>query len=85
MLLFRAACFHILGQWVHVPVGWPHIVLNLQPCLKVAYEVLRPGDVVRAVQMQQHLRRCFLNNTADYMEVAAEVVKELLRWADYLC
>jgi hypothetical protein len=69
------------GEGVNVKVGWMHAVCNLLPCVKIAFEVLRPEDAVGAVQMQRYLR-CMCNDLPDdYMCIMQVVVDELLDWS----
>jgi hypothetical protein len=58
-----------------------HFVTNLQPCLTIAFEVLRPRDAAGVLQMQRYLRCVCPNLPADYMRTVQHVVKELLEWA----
>jgi hypothetical protein len=61
-----------------------HFVTNLQPCIKIAFEVLRPQDAAGVLQMQRHLRCACSELGSDYMCTAQHVVQELLAWAKAL-
>ena len=69
------------GEGVDVKVGWMHAVCNLQPCVKIAFDVLRPGDAIGAVQMQRYLRCMCHDPPDDYMCIIQNVVDELLDWS----
>ena len=66
------------GVGVSVPVGWLHWVVNVRPCIKVAWELARPQHIAGAVQMHRHVRCKMAGLPLDYMALAATAVKELL-------
>jgi hypothetical protein len=61
--------------------GWMHFMTNLQPCIKIAFEVLRPQDAAGVLQMQRYLRCACPKLGDDYMRTGQHVVAELLVWA----
>jgi hypothetical protein len=72
------------GQGVSVPVGWMHWVFNMAPCLKIAWEVVRPQHMALAVQMQQRLR-CKAHGLAnDYLGLVPHAVRELTCWSHFM-
>lgn len=73
------------GDMVTVPCGWPHQVVNMQSCVKIACDISRPdnlhcclaswklvssGIMATGVNMQR--------NTPDYVCAAAAVVKAIV-------
>jgi hypothetical protein len=62
-------------------VGWMHFVTSLRPCVKIAFEVLRPQDAAGVLQMQRYLRCACPKLGDDYMRSVQHVVGELLEWA----
>jgi hypothetical protein len=65
-------------------VGWEHWVTNLQPCVKLAFEILRPSDAAGVLQMQRHLLCLCPSLGDDYMQPVQHVVEELLGWSHVL-
>jgi hypothetical protein len=72
------------GRIIEVIVGCYHIVRNLGPCRKLAYEVLRPQDAAGSIHIQQRVRRCHEDLPKDYMAVLHSCIMELLYWAGLL-
>lgn len=40
---------------MHVEAGWAHQVVNLQPCLKVAFDYLKPEDTPLYAMIHRHV------------------------------
>jgi len=72
------------GEGVSVAVGWMHWVSNLLPCIKVAWELVRPEQMAMAVQMQRALRCRAQLLPSDYLAIAAGAVNELLLWRRFV-
>jgi hypothetical protein len=69
------------GEVMRVPVGWMHWVVNLLPCIKCAWEVVRPQDIAAALQTQLFVRCRAPRPPGDYLKIITAVVHELLAWA----
>uniref|UniRef100_A0A383WM06 JmjC domain-containing protein n=1 Tax=Tetradesmus obliquus TaxID=3088 RepID=A0A383WM06_TETOB len=72
------------GEGVSVKAGWMHWVANLQPCIKIAFEVLRPQDAAGVLQMQRYMRCVCPKHGDDCMRSVQHVAAELLEWAKVL-
>ncbi len=66
------------GEMVHVPAGWVHQVINMRPCIKMAWDVYQPKHLLNYVLSQQYVASQITStsNTADYMSVMC-VIKNL--------
>lgn len=64
---------------VNIRPGWMHFVVNLRPCLKVAFERLSVEDVVGIAHMSR-LRSRFVGLPADYEHTVSSLVSELSTW-----
>lgn len=72
------------GEGVCVPVGWMHWVHNSRPCIKCAWEVVRPQALAGCVLMHRRLR-CRAHGLAnDYLGLVPGAVRELLAWRHFL-
>jgi hypothetical protein len=72
------------GQGVSVPVGWMHWVVNLRPCIKVAWEVVRPQHMAGAGLMQRLLRSRALGLAPDYLALVPTAARQLRRCRQFL-
>jgi hypothetical protein len=61
-----------------------HWVFNLLPCIKVAWEVVRPQHMAGAGLMQRHLRSRALGLASDYLALVPTAAKEIIRWLQFL-
>ncbi len=61
------------GQRVYVPAGWVHCVYNMRPCVKIAWDKLEAGNLVRYVGTQQYIVSLYsrATNPDDYIAVGA--------------
>lgn len=72
------------GEGVWVPVGWMHWVHNSRPCIKCAWEVVRPQALAGCVLMHRRLR-CRAHGLAnDYLGLVQGAVRELAAWRHFL-
>jgi hypothetical protein len=78
------------GEGVHVPSGWAHMVWNVQPCVKYAWDLYVPEhfpayvkawDVASALFLAEHER----NRASDYMRVPSVIVQYMVAHADSVC
>ena len=58
------------GAMVHVPAGWPHQVLNLKPCVKLAWDCYDPVNMARYAQSWLYIRGKYMPRSDDYMGAA---------------
>lgn len=62
-----------------------HLVINVQPCIKIAFKVLRVEEAAGAPHSHSRLR-CGCNGLPqDYMCIIQHVVDELLAWVPFMC
>ena len=63
------------GEMVQVPAGWMHLVMNLRPCAKMAWEIYKPEHFLNYVLSWQHVANQFTSsgNSQDYMSVMGVV------------
>ena len=59
------------GEMVHVPAGWVHQVINMRPCIKMAWDVYQPKHLLNYVLSQQYVASQITStsNSADDMSV----------------
>ncbi|KAF8071177.1 Pclo [Scenedesmus sp. PABB004] len=69
------------GEAVNVEPGWLHFVWNEAPCLKVAFELLRPRQAAAVAHMQARLRGKMVTKQPDYVRAGCLVVEQLCAWA----
>ena len=67
------------GEVVHVPSGYMHMVLNLQPCIKMAWEHWRGGNLFDYILSWKFISSQFTtaSNSLDYTN-AVGVIRNLL-------
>ena len=63
------------GDMVQVAAGWMHLVMNLRPCAKMAWEIYKPEHFLNYVLSWQHVANQFTrnSNSQDYMSVMGVV------------
>lgn len=71
------------GTGVRVVEGYAHWVYNLQPCFKIAMEVLTADAAPRCVDMERHIRSNFSHGQENYMDVVGSVVERLVQWGKW--
>ena len=65
------------GDMVHVPAGWPHQLLNLKPCVKLAWDYYDPVSMARYARSWLYIRGKYMPRSDDYMG-AAVVLKNAI-------
>ncbi|DBB04538.1 TPA: hypothetical protein ACH3X1_012620 [Trebouxia sp. C0004] len=55
------------GDMVHVPAGWPHQVLNLKPCVKLAWDYHDPVNMAQYALSWLYIRGKFMPRGDDYL------------------
>jgi hypothetical protein len=74
--------YQYVSEVIHVPHGWVHQVVNLQPCLKVACNVYDPLHYHAYALTAETIASPFFGNVMaeDYMAVNAVVEGILNNW-----
>lgn len=65
------------GMTIEVPPGWPHLVVNMRPCVKVAVEIIRVKDIPSYILAADHMHSVF-NYVGDYMGIVKVAIKQML-------
>ena len=75
--------FH--GQVVHVPAGHVHMVLNLQPCIKMAWELWESEKLTNYILSWKYITsQITVANSADYTNTVGVVRKMLVEHVNKL-
>lgn len=69
------------GMRVHVPAGWMHAVVNVRPCIKLAWQVYNRHHLLDYVLSWQYIGSQFthVSNAPDYMNVMRVVSKLVMK------
>jgi hypothetical protein len=87
-VVVRIEQFH--GEGVHVPSGWAHMVWNVQPCVKYAWDLYVPEHFPAYMKAWDVASALFLAKgkkgpSNDYMRVPLVVVRYLIDHAKSVC
>ena len=71
------------GDLVHVPPGWMHQVKNLGPCVKLAYDLLKPESAGAYLEVYNlvHQHGLFAHFHTDYVGLQPFLKKRLMELA----
>ena len=61
------------GDMVHVPNGWPHQLLNLKPCVKLAWDYYDPVNMARYALSWLYIRGKYMPRSDDYTGAAVDL------------
>jgi hypothetical protein len=89
-MVMRIEQYH--GEGVHVPPGWAHMVWNVQPCVKYAWDLYVPQHIPAYVKAWDVASALYLaedeherDRAPDYMRVPLVILQYLVEHADCVC